>query len=203
VVVRATAERLAALGAGYGCLGFFVAFAGAFCGSLVPVLLALGEGDFALDAAVAEIKLDRDEREALLRRQSFKFVDFSFMQQELTGAQRLVIHGVAVRERANVGVEEETLAVLEETIGVLEVGLAFADGLDLRTTQGDAGFEAVGEEVVEAGGAVVGSVALSGSDGIAILGLGRGFGWRGDSRIGEGAGHEGSGYWLKTSDSGS
>jgi hypothetical protein len=181
------AEMLAALGTGYGCFGFLVAFAGAFGGSLVPVLFALGEGYFALDAAVAEIKLHRDERVALLGRQSFKFLDLSFVQQELSGSQGLVVHGVAVGERADVGVEEETLTVLEEAVRVLEVGLAFADGFDLGAAQGDAALKAVGEEVVEAGRAVVGSVALSGGDGIAVLGLGRRLGGRGDGRIGEGA----------------
>ncbi len=38
----AMANGLGALGAGYGGAGFFVAFAGAFGGSLVPVLLAFG-----------------------------------------------------------------------------------------------------------------------------------------------------------------
>jgi hypothetical protein len=96
-----------------------------------------------------------------------------------------------VGEGTDVGVEEEGLAVFEEAVGVLEVGLAFADGLDLGAAEGDAGFDAVGEEVVEAGGAVEGGVAEAGGDGVAVfllhrrlvLGGGRG-------RIGEGTGHE-------------
>jgi len=164
---RATAEAkasaravvLAPLGAGDGCFCFLVAFARSLGGALVPVLFALGEGEFTLDSAVAEIKFDGDERVAFLLRQTLEFIDFLLVQKELAGAQGFMIHGVAVGERADVGVQEEALAVLEETVGVFEIGLAFADGLDLGSSQGDSGLEAVGEEVVEAGGAIVGSVA--------------------------------------------
>jgi hypothetical protein len=76
-----------ALGAGYGGFGFLVAFAGALGGALVPVLFALGEGEFALDAAVAEIKFDGDERVAFLLRQTLEFVDFTLVQKEFAGAQ--------------------------------------------------------------------------------------------------------------------
>ena len=111
------------------------------------------------------------------------------MEQELAGAQRVVVHGVAVGERSDVGVEQEALAVLEQSVGVLEVGLAFADGLDLGAAQDDSGLVLVEQRVVVAGGAIVGSVAHAGGDGIAVLRLGRGLGLGGDSRVGEGSGH--------------
>jgi len=97
-----------------------------------------------------------------------------------------------MRERADVGVEQEGLAVLEESVGVFEIGFAFADGLDLGTAEGDATLEAVGEEVIEAGGTVESGVALAGGDGVAVLGLDRGLGGGGgDCRIGERARHKG------------
>jgi hypothetical protein len=52
---------LAALGAGDGGAGFLVGFAIALGGALVPVLLALGECELTLDAAMLEVKLDRDQ----------------------------------------------------------------------------------------------------------------------------------------------
>ncbi len=105
------------------------------------------------------------------------------MEQELAGAQGFVVHGVAVGEGADVGVEEEALAVLEQAVGVLEVGFAFADGFDLGAAEGDAALEAVGEEVVVAGGAVEGGVALAGGDGVAVLLLCR-RAWAGRGRSG-------------------
>ena len=61
------------------------------------------------------------------------------MEEKFAGAEGFVVHGVAVREGADVGVEEEALAVLEEAVGVLEIGFAFADGFDLGAAEGDAG----------------------------------------------------------------
>ena len=158
-----------ALAAGYGGFGFVVGFALAFGGALVPLLLAFGEGELAFDAAVAEVEADGDEGEALLPGGGFELADLVLVQQELAGAQRVVVHGVAVGERADVGVEEEALAVLEQAVGVLEVGFALADGFDLGAAEGDAGLELVGEEVVEAGGAVEGGVTLACGDGVAVL----------------------------------
>ena len=37
------------------------------------------------------------------------FVDLAFVEEELAGAGLLVVHGVAVREVADVGVEQEEL----------------------------------------------------------------------------------------------
>ena len=87
-------------------------------------------------------------------------------------------------------VEQEGFAVLEQAVGVFEVGFAFADAFDLGAAEGDAGFELVGEEVVEAGRAVEGGVAAAGGYGVAVLGLGRGL-WlrRGRGRVGERACH--------------
>jgi len=179
------------LAASDGGFGFFVAFAGAFGGALVPVLFALGEGYLALDASVFEVELDRDEGEAFLAGEGLELFDLFFVEEELARAEALVVHGVAVREGADVGVEEEALAVFEEAVGVFEVGFAFADRFNFSPAEGDATLEAVGEEVVEAGGAVEGGVAEAGGYGVAVFLLDRRFGrGGGGGRVGEGAGHK-------------
>src|SRR5438105_7015991 len=109
-----------------------------------------------------------------------------FMHHEFPGAQGIVIHDVAMRKRADVGVQEKALAVLEQAIGVLQVGFAFADGLDLGTAQGDSGLEPVEEGVVVARSAVLGGVAESGGNGVAVLRLRSGLWLRCDSRNGGG-----------------
>ena len=91
------------------------------------------------------------------------------MEEQLAGAELLVIHGVAVREGSDVGVEQEALTVFEQAVGVLEVGFALADGFDLGAAQGDASFVAVGKEVVVAGGTVERGVAPARGDGVAFL----------------------------------
>jgi len=183
---------LAALAAGYGGFGFVVAFAFAFGGALVPLLLAFGEGQFAFDAAVLEVELDRDQGVALLLGGDLQFGDLVLVEEEFASAKRVVVHRVAVGEGADVGVEEEGFAVFEEAIGVFEVGFAFADGFDFGAAQGDAGFDAVGEEVVEAGGTVEGGVACAGGYRVTVLLLDGSLGSGGDGRVGEGAHKAGS-----------
>src|ERR1700731_2503873 len=94
-----------------------------------------------------------------------------------------------MREGADMGVQQETLAVFEQTVGVLEVGFALTDGLDLGPAQRYAGLELVGEEVVEAGGAVECGVSLARGDGVAVLLLHPRLGGVRDGRIGERASH--------------
>ena len=67
------------------------------------------------------------------------------------------------------GIQQEGLAIFDEAVGVLEVGLTFADGFDFGAAQGDSALEAVEQEVVVAGGAVDGGIALAGGDRIARL----------------------------------
>ena len=150
---------------------FLVGFAFPFSLAFVPLLFACGDGKFAFDAAVAEVEPNGDKRRALSLGGGGELFDLAMMQQQFSRAQALVIHGVAVREGADVGVQEEGLAVLEQAIGVLEVGLAFANGLDFGTAQGDATLVAVAEEVVKAGRAVEGGIACPEATGSRSFGL--------------------------------
>ncbi len=68
-------------------------------------------------------------------------------------------------------VQQKGFAVLDEAVGVLEIGLSFANRLDLGAAQGDAGLEFLQQKVVVAGGAVVGGIALAGGDRVARPGL--------------------------------
>ena len=181
--------RLAALTSGDGGLGFAVGLTLALGGALVVLLLAFGESDLALELAVAEVEPYRDEGESLLLGGGFELANLLLVQEKLAGAERLMVHAVAVAEGADVGVEQETLAILEQAVGVLEVGFALADGLDLSAAEGDAGLVFFGKEVVEAGRAVEGGIALAGRDGVAILLLHVRLGLVGGSRDGHGARH--------------
>ena len=80
---------------------------------------------------------------------------------------------VAVGVRTNMRVEQEGFAILDQTIGVAQIGLAFADALDLGPAQGHSRLVAVEQKVVVTGSPVVGSVAGAGSDRVAWLGFGR------------------------------
>ena len=98
------------------------------------------------------------------------------MEQEFAGACFVVIGYISVGVRTDMQVEQKGLAVFDEAVGILEIGLAFADGFDLSAAEGDAGFKFVGQKVVVACHAVVGSIALSAGDGVSradgLLGAG-------------------------------
>jgi hypothetical protein len=61
-------------------------------------------------------------------------------------------------------VQQIGFAVFDDPVGILQIGLSLADGLDLCTPEGNAGFELVQQEVVMSRGAIYGSVALTGGD---------------------------------------
>ena len=84
------------------------------------------------------------------------------MQQKLARAQGIMVHGIAVRERTDVGVQKKTFAIFEQPIGVFQVCLTLAYGLDLRSAQGDSSFESIGEKVVEGSRSIEGRVATPG-----------------------------------------
>src|SRR5215469_6607092 len=64
-------------------------------------------------------------------------------------------------------IEQESLAVFDHAVRIPEVGFAFANGFDLGSAQRQAGLDLFKKEVVVAGGAVLGGVALTAGDGVA------------------------------------
>lgn len=146
---------------------FLVRFTLAFGLALVPVLLALGDGELAFDLACLEIKACRNERKALLFRLNRELSQLVLMEQKLTSPGLFMVHGVAMRERTDVRVEQEGFAVFDQAVGVFELGLAFTNAFDLSAAQSDARFIPVKEEVVVGGRAVDGSVAAAHGDGVA------------------------------------
>src|ERR1017187_10104530 len=180
---------LAALAAGDCGFGFVVGFALAFGGALVPLLFALGQREFAFYAALAKVEPGGDKSEALLTGSTFELSNFVLVQQQLACAQRIVVHRVAMREGTDVRVQEKTFSVLQQPVGVLEVGLALANGLDLGAAERDSGLELVEQRIVVASRPVEGSIAHACGYGVAVFGLGRGLGLRGNGRIGERSGH--------------
>src|SRR5579859_695454 len=92
------------------------------------------------------------------------------MHQQLPGPQCVVIRNVSMRIRTDMYVEQKSLAILDEPVGVFEVGLAFADRLDLGSAQDYARLDFIVQEVVVSGAAVVRGVPLAAGDGVARLG---------------------------------
>jgi len=89
------------------------------------------------------------------------------MQQQFSGSGFVVIRYISVGVRTDMQVEQKGLAVFDEAVGILEVGVALADGLDLGSAEGDAGFELLHQEVVVACHSIVGRVSLAAGHGVA------------------------------------
>ena len=81
-----------------------------------------------------------------------------------------MIGNISVRIRPDVYIQEKGFAVLDEAVGVLEVRIALADGFDFSAAEGDAGLEALEEEVIVTGAAVLGGIALAGGERVARAG---------------------------------
>src|SRR5262249_38642200 len=105
--------------------------------ALVVRLLAPGEGESQLDAAVLEVHPDRHERHPALDGLPDQFPDLLAVQQQLAPPRGVVIAVAAIAVRVDVNVVDPHLAVLDAREAVAQVRPAFADRLDLRTQQRD------------------------------------------------------------------
>src|SRR6185503_18940821 len=105
----------------------------------------------AFEAAVFQIEAKRNERETFFRRSSDELSNFASIQQELTRTQRVVVHVVSVRVRADMTIEQPDFAGLHESVGVLEVDLAVSGGLDFRTRKNDSRFKPFEDFVIVEG----------------------------------------------------
>src|SRR3954463_3214854 len=72
--------------------------------ALVADVLAAGDGDLRLGAAVGEVDAGGDEREPLLPDPALEPLDLRLVEQELARALRLVVVAVGVRVRRDVHV---------------------------------------------------------------------------------------------------
>src|SRR5882757_5017179 len=89
------------------------------------------------------------------------------MHQQFAGPECVVIGNVPVGVRTDMYVEQKGFTILDEPVGVFEIGLAFADGLDLGSAQDYAGLDLIVQEVIEARAAIERGIPLAAGDGVA------------------------------------
>ena len=84
------------------------------------LLLAFGQSKFNLrEAPLGEIDAERDEREPLLLRLAEKLIDLLTVEEQFSGAERLVVHDVAVAIGTDVAVVEKDLSVPHASVTIL------------------------------------------------------------------------------------
>ena len=146
--------------------GYLLAFLPAFDRSLdlatgfagldafAPVVLFLAFRERQLDlrpALFRKINPQRDEGEPFLLRLPDQLVDFLPMQQQLAGAQGIVIHDIAVAVRADVTMVEKDLAVIDGGVAVLEIHPAIAQRLHFSPAKHHTRLQPLFNEVVVVG----------------------------------------------------
>src|ERR1700734_2576173 len=126
-------------------------------GALVMLLLTLGEADLELGAAALPIQLERHDGVTAPLDRSDHVIELAPVEQEFPCAGRVGFDvGGSRIQRIEVRAEKKGLAVLKVHVGFRDLRLACAHALDLPTHEGDAGLEALLDEVIEAGFAVDG-----------------------------------------------
>jgi len=178
-------NALASLATGDRGASLVVRFAFPLGGAFVPFLLALCQCDLAFRSPLAKVEAGRNEGEALLPRSDLQLSQLTLMQQELAGAEGVMVHRISMREGSNVGIQQKDLTVLQQPVGVFQVGFTFANGFDFGSAEGNTGLVSVEQRIVMAGCAIVRGVAQARGDRIAVLLPHGGFGGRSGSRIGE------------------
>ena len=122
--------------------------------ALVVVLLAAGQAQLDLEAAVLEVQLQRDEGVLAVADLARQRIDLGPVQQKLAGPARGVVGPVAVGVLRDVQAAEPHLAVVDGGEGVVERRLALAQRLDLGADQHDTALPRVQDRVIVAGAAV-------------------------------------------------
>ena len=148
--------------AGDGFAGFLVGGAAALGFTLVPKLLALGEGEFKLHFTVFEVHPGGDQGEAFLLGFADEPAKFLAVDKQFASAKRSMIKDVAVLVGPDVCIQKPEFAVLEQAVGVLEIGAAGADGFDLGSGEDHPGFKFFQQEVVVGSDPIDGGVSLPG-----------------------------------------
>jgi hypothetical protein len=101
-------------------------------------LLAAPDPDLELGASLADVELQRHEREALRLAASDQLGDLVPVEEQLPGRGRLVVVPVPLLVRRDVRADQPRLAALDAGVRLGEVDAAGADRLDLGPGQREA-----------------------------------------------------------------
>jgi hypothetical protein len=97
-----------------------------------------------------------------------EFENLRSVDEELAGAQGVVIKLRAGRIGSNVGVKKEEFPVLYETVRIFEIRLTGADGFDFGSAQRNSGFISFEKKKIMRGGAIDAGVTFATGDRVAL-----------------------------------
>ena len=129
--------------------------------------LALGQGNFALHAAIFPVQVQRNERVAPLLHLADQAADFVAVHEQLFGARRLGAHMRAGgAQRVDLAANDKQLPAANDHVAVGQLRLARAQRLHFPALQHHARFVALFKKVIEGG------LFIAGNDGVGRFGSG-------------------------------
>lgn len=121
------------------------------------------EAELNLGLMAGDVEPQRDEGVAAGRDTLVESEDLSTMEQEFSGARRLMVVDVALRVWRDVHAVQPDLAVCNTGERVRQGDTACAQGFYLRSREDQSGFKALKDVVIEAGTAIVGDQPIPAS----------------------------------------
>src|ERR1051326_588916 len=116
---------------------------------LVVQLFALAERQRHLRYSVAEVELERNERQPLPFDGSDETTDFLAMEQQLARSLGFVVRITAPFIGRDVHVDEEDLAIANDSVRVSNVGFAVPERFHLSAGENDAGLPRIEDLVIK------------------------------------------------------
>jgi hypothetical protein len=122
----------------------------------IPLLLTLGQRQFAFGDAFAEVNPQGHKRQALGVKFSFQLVNLLLPQEQFPRSEGSMVIWPSRKIFADMAIQEPDLAAANDGIGVPQVGLALAEGFHLGPKQHHARFQLLKKVIIVGGGAVLG-----------------------------------------------
>ena len=116
--------------------------------ALVVGLFALGQAERDLRLALEEVELEGNEGAPLALEGADQALDLAAVQQELPGAERLVVPAVPLLVGGDVHPLEPEFALLDQGPGLLDGRLAGPERLDLGSPQHETRLDGFEDEIV-------------------------------------------------------
>jgi hypothetical protein len=138
--------------------GFFIFL----CLAAIPLLLALGERQFALSKALAEVNPQGHERQPLGIQFSLQLVNLFLPEEEFPRSERSVVKWPSRKILADVEIHEPNLAAANDAVSLPQVGFALAEGFNLGAKQHHARFQPLKKVIIVRSGAVLSHHQLCG-----------------------------------------
>jgi hypothetical protein len=115
---------------------------------LIKELFSLRKSEVHFDFSIGKVELDRNQRVSPLLDFSNQAFDLSFVEEEFSRPQRIMIQPVRLGIRTDMRVDQKDFAPFDIAVTIPEVHPSVPQGFDLGPEEGDPGLVSLLNEVV-------------------------------------------------------